>query len=132
MSSLLNEKRALAKLRAELEGRRGKLCRHCKGFGHLVRNCRKEREEEKEVVKPQNKFEILSSRVMQCGVEERVVRSMRMVAVKCFKCGEEGHKCKECLLWRKREKKVERMAHPVQGETHQPERRKLACPIMSD
>jgi len=132
ISSLLNEKCALAKLRAELERRRGKLCRHCKGFGHLARNCRKERKEEKEVVKPQNKFKILSSRVMQCGVEERVVRSMRMVAVKCFKCGEEGHKCRECPLWRKREKKVERMTHPVQGEAHQPERRKLARPIMSD
>jgi len=36
MSNLLNEKYALAKLRAELEGRRGKLCRSYKGFGHLA------------------------------------------------------------------------------------------------
>jgi len=35
---------------------------------------------------------------MQCGVEERVVRSMRVVVVRCFKCGEKGHKCRECLL----------------------------------
>jgi len=32
MSSLLKEKHALAKLREELEGRKGKLCRSCKGF----------------------------------------------------------------------------------------------------
>jgi len=95
MSNLLNEKRALAKLRAELEGRKGKLCQCCKGFGHLARNCRKQKEMEKGVTMPQNKFEVLSSRIMQCGVEER---SMRMVAVRCFKCREERHKCRECPL----------------------------------
>jgi len=36
MSSLLKEKYALTKLREELEGRRGKLYRRCKGFGHLT------------------------------------------------------------------------------------------------
>jgi len=45
---------------------------------------------------PQNKFEVLRSRIMQCSVEERVVRSMRMAVVKCFRCGGEGHKCREC------------------------------------
>jgi len=75
MSSLLKEKRALAKLRVELEGRRGKLCWCCKGFGHLARNCRNRKEEEKGVKMPQNKFEVLKSRVMQCGVEERVVET---------------------------------------------------------
>jgi len=62
-------------------------------------------------------------------MEERVVRSMRTAAVKCFKCGEEEHKCKECPLWRKKEKKVERVVCPVQGEVHQPEKRKPAHPI---
>jgi len=35
---------------------------------------------------------------MQCGVEERVVRSMRTVVMKCFKCEGEGHKYRECPL----------------------------------
>jgi len=33
---LLRGKYTLAKLRVELEGRKGKLCRGCKGFGHLA------------------------------------------------------------------------------------------------
>jgi len=101
MSSLLKEKYALAKLREELEGRKGKLCRSCKGFGHLAQNCRNRKGREKEAEMPQNKFEILRSRVMQCGIEERAVRSMKTVVVKCFKCGEGGHKCRECPLWEK-------------------------------
>ena len=47
---------------------------------------------------------------MQCGVEEKMIRGTRTVGVKCFKCGEEGHKCRECLLWIKR-KNEERAAH---------------------
>jgi len=76
LSNLLREKCAFTKLRVKLERRKGKLCRSYRGFGHLVRNCRKGKEEEKGVATPQNKFKILSSRVMQCGVEKRVVRSM--------------------------------------------------------
>ena len=53
---------------------------------------------EKGVIIPQNKFEVLKSRVMQCGVEERIIREVGVVEVKCFKYGEKGHKCKECLL----------------------------------
>jgi len=55
------------------------------------------------VATPQNKFEILSSRVMQYGMEGRIVKSIRMAAVKYFRYGEEGHKCRECPLWRKKE-----------------------------
>ena len=58
--------------------------------------------------------------MIQCGVEERVVRSMRTVAVRCFKCGKEGHKYRECPLW---EKKAKKMAHPDRGKAHQEERR---------
>ena len=117
LSNLLNEKHALAKLRAELEGRKGKLCQGCKKFGHLARNYRNRRGEEKGTVVPQNKFEILSSRVMQCGVEEKTIRSIRTLGVKCFRCREEGHKCRECPLWKKR------LVHPVKGKAQEGERR---------
>jgi len=67
MSSLLKEKCALAKLKKELEGRKGKLCRSCKGFGHLAQNCRNRKEREKEAEMPQNKFEICVSSVERKG-----------------------------------------------------------------
>jgi len=98
LSNLLRKKCALAKLRVELEGRRGKLCRSCRGFRYLARNCRNRKEKGKGADIPPNKFEVLRSRVMQCGVEERVVRSTKTVVVKCFKCGEKGYKCRECPL----------------------------------
>jgi len=108
LSNLLREKRALAKLREDLEGRKGKLCQCCKKFGHLARNCRNKEEEKRGTTVPQNKYEVLKSRAMQCGVEERVVRSVRRAVVRCFKCREERHKCRECLLWERREKRVAR------------------------
>jgi len=123
MSNLLNEKRALAKLRAELEGRKGKLCRCCKKFGHLARNCRNKGREEKGIVVPQNKFEILKSRVMQCGVEGKTIRSVRTVEMKCFKCGEKGHKCRECPLWVKKEKAA-RVTMPQKAQ----QKRRPVCP----
>jgi len=119
LSSLLKEKHALAKLRVELEGRKGKLCKSCKGFGHLARNCRNRKEGEKGVEIPQNKFEVLRSRVMQCSVTEGVVRSMRVAVVKCFRCGDKGHKCRVCP------KKEKRVACPREGKAHQGERREV-------
>jgi len=74
MSNLLNQKHALTKLRAELEGRRRRVYRCCKGFGHLVQNCRNRDGEEKRGMVPQNKFEVLSSRVMQCDMREITIR----------------------------------------------------------
>jgi len=49
---------------------------------------------------------------------------MEVVVVECYKCGEKGHKCRECPSW---EKKVKRVAHPVEGKVHQGERKRLAC-----
>ena len=113
---MLKEKHTLAKLKAELEGRKGKLCRCCKKFGHLACNCRSKKEGEKGVATPQNKFEILSSRIMQCGVEEKVVRNIRIVVVRCFSCGEEGHKSRVCP---QKEKKEYRVVHPYKRKVHQ-------------
>ena len=102
MSDMLNKKRALAKLRTELEGREGRICKRCGRFGHLTWNCRKGEEQKKRMVEG-NRFKTLRSRVMQCGVQE--VRRQEKVEeiVKCFGCGEVGHKKWECL--RKRKKK---------------------------
>ena len=72
MSSMLNQKKALAKLRAELEGREGRNCWGCKKFGHLAYNCRNKKGEEKGKAVPQNKFKVLASRVMQCRARGEV------------------------------------------------------------
>jgi len=81
-----------------LKGRRGKLYKSCKGFRYLAQNCRNKKKGEKEVTTSQNKFEALSSKVMQYGVKERIVRNVRTTVMKCFKCREKGHKCRECPL----------------------------------
>ena len=54
---------------------------------------------------PQNKFEVLLSRVMQCDVRETMIRRQETVEVECFKYREKGHKCRECPIW-KGEKKL--------------------------
>ena len=61
-------------------------------------NCRNKKEGSKGTIIPQNKFEVLRSRVIQYGVEERMIRRHEAVVVECFECGEKGHKCRECLL----------------------------------
>jgi len=98
MSNLLKEKHSLTKLRKKLERRREKLCFGYKGFKYLAQNCRKQKETKKRVIISQNKFEVLKSRVMQCGVEKRMIKRVGVVEVECFKCEKKGHKCKECPL----------------------------------
>jgi len=129
MSNLLKEKCSLTKLQEKLKGRKGKLCRCCKGFRHLAQNYRNRKEGEEEAVVPQNKFEVLRSRIIQCGEEERMIRRVGVVEVECFKCGKKGHKCRECPLWVKKEKTVhvtksqkvqqKELAYPVKGEAQE-------------
>jgi len=69
MSNMLNERHALAKLKVELEGRKGRLCRCCRRFGHLAQKCRS-REKQKKKTVIGNRFEVLKSHVMQCRVKE--------------------------------------------------------------
>jgi len=91
MSNMLNQKHTLTKLRAELEGRAGKLCYKCKKFRHLAYNCRNRREEEKRTSIPQNRFEVLSSRVIKCGVEIRRQKRDGKEKGKAIYYFEEGH-----------------------------------------
>jgi len=69
MSDMLNQRHALAKLRVELEGREGRICKKCGRFRHLTWKCRSGEEQKRKVV-GENRFEVLKSWVMQCGVKE--------------------------------------------------------------
>jgi len=96
LSKMLNTRRALAKMKSELEGREGRKCWQCKQFSHLAKNCRNKGGRVEERKKSTNRFKTLTSRIMQCGVRE--VRRQEVVreVVKCFGCGREGHKKWEC------------------------------------
>jgi len=99
MSNLLNQKHTLAKLRAELEERRGRIYQCCRKLGHLAHNCRNKNKEKKGKPIPQNRFEVIVSRIMQCGVKEKVkVRKQETVEerVQCFRCWRIGHYKWEC------------------------------------
>jgi len=63
MSNMLNQRCALTKLRVELEGREGRMCRQCGKFGHLTWNCKSGEEQRKKTVAA-NRFEALGSQVM--------------------------------------------------------------------
>jgi len=106
MSNLLKEKRTLTSLRARLEGKRERECWSCKGFEHLAQNYRKQKEEGKGTVVPQNKFEVLRSRIMQYGVEERMIRRIGVIKVECFKYREKGQMQEVSIVDKKEESSV--------------------------
>ena len=121
ISNRLRERHTLAKLRAELEKRKEKMCQCCKKFRHLARNYRNKKEGAQETTIPQNKFEVLLSRVMQCEVKEKVIRRQEVVGVEYFKCRQRGHKYRECFLWEKVrkgrvEKKIAHVARPQKAQ----------------
>jgi len=94
MSNLLKDKHALALLRAKLEREQERECWVCRKFGHLAYNYRTKKEEEKRG-KPQNKFEILASRVMQSRERGQCIRRQEIEEekkkIKCFRCWGVGH-----------------------------------------
>jgi len=72
INNILNQWQALTKLRAELEKRKERECFNCRKFGHLAHNCRNSVGEKKRKLISKNKFEVLASQVMQCGVRNKV------------------------------------------------------------
>jgi len=60
----------------------------CKKFRYLAYNCRNKNKEKKRKLIPKNKFEVLLSRMIRCGVREKVrIRRNEIVEeVKCFRC----------------------------------------------
>ena len=63
-----------------------------------------------------------------------MIRRVGEVEVECFKCGEKGHKCRECPLWVKKEKVVcvvrlqkvqqeKRPVCPIRGKVQEEEKR---------
>jgi len=93
MSGLLNQKHTLTKLRAELKERKERICWCCRKFGHLAHNCRNKRGEMKGKPIPQNKFEMIVSRMMQyrVGGEVKVRRQEMVKEVQCFRYREIGY-----------------------------------------
>ena len=85
MGSMLNQWHALAKLRAEIEGREGRVCWRYRKFGHLACNYRNREQEEKERSTLQNRFEVLASGMMRCGLWKEV-KVRRQEVVKEVQC----------------------------------------------
>jgi len=103
MSDMVNKRYVLAKLRAELEGREGRLYRQCGRFGHLTRMCKSGKEKKKGIAVG-NRFKVLKSRVMQCGVKELRRQEVVEEKTKCFRCEKKGHKKWECLQMEERKR----------------------------
>jgi len=97
-----------AQPKAELEGRRERICWCCRRFGHLAHNCRNKSEEEKGKSILQNRFEVIASRVMQCGVKEKVeIRKQETVeeGVQYFRCWRIGYYKWECPVTKEKKKR---------------------------
>jgi len=91
--------------------------------GYLAHNCRNRKKETKGKPISQNKFEMITSRVIQCGVKEEVtIRRQKMVekGVQCFRCWRVGYyKWEYPNIEVERKKKREKEAvHPTEGKVH--------------
>jgi len=129
MSGLLNQKCTFTKLRVELEERKERMYWYCRKFGYLTHNYRNKRGEIKGKLIPQNKFEIIASRVMQCRVERRIkVRRQEIVEkVKCFRCWEVEYYKWKCLNIEKRRRSKEETVYVARPQKAQQKRRPI-CP----
>jgi len=130
---MLNQQHALAKLRAEIERREGRICWGYRKFGYLVRNCRNREQEKKERSTLQNRFEVLASRVMRCGLrgEVKVKRQEVVEEVQYFRYRGTGH-CKwECpnIAVEKEKRRQERAACPIEGKAQQWEKARKREPV---
>ena len=72
INRILNQQSTLIKLRAKIKEKKGRVYQKYKRFGHLAHNCRNRKEKMKGKPTFQNKFKIIASRVIQCGVKEGV------------------------------------------------------------
>ena len=132
MSSMLNQQCTLTKLRAEIEGREERMCWEYRKFGHLAHNCRNKEEVTKGRLIPQNKFEMIVSRVMQYRVKEVKVRKQETVeeGVRCFRCWGVGHYKWECpnIKVEKGRKRSGEVVYMVSPRKAQQEKR-LVCSL---
>ena len=115
MSRMLSQWCTLAKLRAEIEEREGRVYWGCKRFRNLAYNCRNKKGEEKRKPISPNKFEVIASKVIQCEVREevKVRRQETIEKVKCFRCWDIGHLKWECpnIKVEKKKRREEEVAH---------------------
>jgi len=130
---MLNQQHALTKLRAEIEGRKERMYWEYRKFGYLAHNCRNKKKETKGKLVSQNKFEVIASRVIQCGVKEEVkVRKQETVeeGVQCFRYWGVEHYKLECsnIKVEKERRRSEGAAHMVSPQKAQQEKR-LVCSL---
>ena len=94
------------------------MCWECRKFRHLAYNYRNKKEKTKGKLIPQNRFEVIVSKVIQCGVKEEVkVRKQEIVeeGIQCFRYWEVEYYKQEYLSIKveKERRRSEKVAYAV-------------------